>query len=975
MTQDLACFENQRFVPPSTCAPVNAHLRMLFESPFSWLKHIESNMRLPSNAQTQHLITLNKPSEAQLSTIFYPKQSALKSAIAYQVALLLNNMVQVQHQEPEQLQAWLKTAQVTDPVRLLKDLPVAVFDAFRERLFVLAVTAGDADIVTAMLELKIDPHVPIMTGVSGMLYPLEYAVLKDHFLVARKLLVHLLRSATQPLMQKLFSQVFKVTSTYYSSRTVNIQELACLLLEAGALPHSGCALAFEPGYSFEVWMRSSQVGLLPWLELTFSRTETYSLETSQGIRDDLHYLLHDRLQDLREECRDLEGLLSVRLEKALRDRKKSVLEIMLLAMTFLGCRDDSNYALCDPVDTAYREACDEGKWSLAASQMLTKETMTRKTASATQAEPLIPMWLEAILRETLEEEVFQGVAQEQHHDMHDDEYDEMLEERVQEWYSELTRDVHMAHNKHWHEWERINSVFRRALALGHVRVAIALYENEESDGWDLFAIMLGYGDAAICSEFLQALPAWWPLLRTVSEHDDISDIITIFYQNPLGLIMGAQVPSGGDKCFASRQICLRVLGYHAIATNAFILFQRLLDLGLSTDELWEYWDGSNEDNFVEKTSGLHGTDILAPCNHSEMGFECHIMPSLLSVAAGQNSLSWIDRLRAEGANMRDSMALLWAVRIGANIQTVKMLLQAARSQKGAVSDAYGSAALRQALRSHRLDIASLLCEAVNIDAIEKSTEECLDKATAVTPLGEGIIADNLEVVRWLLEHGANPNAYVARFGTLESIDSPLPLVTPLLAAIHKQSIFMIQLLVDFGATIEDTRKSGLTRTPLQRAAELGHFDIVKYFIDQFAKIDTVAAYSGGTALQLAAMNGHVGIATLLLERGADPNFLPAKGDGRTAFEAAIEWGRVDMVSLLMRSGVNLDLQVGDPPETQYERARRFAEKNGKFASKRMAERLYEQVKDSQRSAEVSELSFIVDTIDETWPLDPMPGLT
>ncbi|KAF1365509.1 hypothetical protein EJ07DRAFT_94920 [Lizonia empirigonia] len=72
---------------------------------------------------------------------------------------------------------------------------------------------------------------------------------------------------------------------------------------------------------------------------------------------------------------------------------------------------------------------------------------------------------------------------------------------------------------------------------------------------------------------------------------------------------------------------------------------------------------------------------------------------------------------------------------------------------------------------------------------------------------------------------------------------------------------------------------GLLRTPLQRAAEIGDFPIVQYFIAQGATIDTVPVYGSGTALQLAAMSGHVGIARLLIEHGADVNHPPARGPG------------------------------------------------------------------------------------------------
>jgi ankyrin repeat protein len=102
---------------------------------------------------------------------------------------------------------------------------------------------------------------------------------------------------------------------------------------------------------------------------------------------------------------------------------------------------------------------------------------------------------------------------------------------------------------------------------------------------------------------------------------------------------------------------------------------------------------------------------------------------------------------------------------------------------------------------------------------------------------------------------------------------------------------------------------GLSRTPLQRAAEIGDFQMVEFFIENHAIVDGKPAFGGGTALQLAAMSGHVGIATLLIEHGADVNHPPARGPGRTAFEAAAEWCRPDVMYLLVQHGAQLDLKV------------------------------------------------------------------
>lgn len=116
-------------------------------------------------------------------------------------------------------------------------------------------------------------------------------------------------------------------------------------------------------------------------------------------------------------------------------------------------------------------------------------------------------------------------------------------------------------------------------------------------------------------------------------------------------------------------------------------------------------------------------------------------------------------------------------------------------------------------------------------------------------------------------------------------------------------------------------------------------------MEKGAEVDGPPAYSGGTALQLAAIEGYVGIATLLLEKGADPNFRPAYEDGRTAFEGAAEWGRVDMMLLLMKWGADLRADSN----RQYDRALNFAEGNGQMASKRFVERLYTESQVSSAS--------------------------
>ncbi|KAI4938198.1 hypothetical protein J4E85_000637 [Alternaria conjuncta] len=495
------------------------------------------------------------------------------------------------------------------------------------------------------------------------------------------------------------------------------------------------------------------------------------------------------------------------------------------------------------------------------------------------------------------------------------------------------------------------------LAINHRDFAMASTIIEDEPYWSTkgLTILLSHGQIMAVSTLLKRNPIWNHALKAASVHKDYGPLETMFFHG-LGVpfiyfVEGEHVVLEQDDL----QLCFRTVAHYCMATNDYELCQWLLHVGMDPDELYvDFLDGLQ----IRKGPGLHCS--LPEGIGTQYFDDGYTLPSLLAVAAEGNNIDWMKVLEANGVSVIDSRALLQAIKSRATVTTVHFLLDAAKAGKSSLKRSYGVAALRQAIRYRDIDRIDILCGVIYIDEFELFNEELVKGKPAVSPLGEAIIAKDTEVVRVLLNHGASPNAYVSLDGSkmLEHIKSPIQRVTPLLAAIDVQSLPLVKILVEHGAELQYTRNMGVTRTPLQRAAETGSFDIVECLVNQGAIIDTVPVYSGGTALQLAAMTGFCGIAAFLLEHGADPNYPPAKGDGRTAFEAAAEWGHIDTMSLLMQWNTNLDAQFGEPPESQYERARRFAEKNGFMASKRFVEHLY-----GQR------------TRDESWPagldLDPM----
>jgi ankyrin repeat protein len=207
----------------------------------------------------------------------------------------------------------------------------------------------------------------------------------------------------------------------------------------------------------------------------------------------------------------------------------------------------------------------------------------------------------------------------------------------------------------------------------------------------------------------------------------------------------------------------------------------------------------------------------------------------------------------------------------------------------------------------------------------------------VTPLSAAAKRVNLQVVRLLLDAGANPN------GPLKPEHSKLftgyvPLSgrsqSPLLCALKEEynheddSCDVVRLLLEFGAdpnisaldvilerhpllSSEEIyelyerydKEESFLLYPLQAAAKLDNIELVKLLLQHKASVNS--AY-GTPALAVAVSQSSIETVRLLFSQNADPNGLGKQYYCRSALEAAVEKENLELIDLLLESGADVN---------------------------------------------------------------------
>lgn len=221
----------------------------------------------------------------------------------------------------------------------------------------------------------------------------------------------------------------------------------------------------------------------------------------------------------------------------------------------------------------------------------------------------------------------------------------------------------------------------------------------------------------------------------------------------------------------------------------------------------------------------------------------------------------------------------------------------------------------------------------SIDRVRKLIDAGADvnyaKIVGVTPLSRAVEERQSEIVKLLLEAGANVNLRVQNRSTptlMRLKESPLfiasrggyglpysfrgddirqlPNIARLYAAdneLKKRSrssrAEIVKLLLEAGADVDNGQQGGAT--PLWIASQEGNERIVNLLLAAGARVDA-RSMDGATPLIAASEKGHHGVVQLLLQAGADVNARMMTND--TALDVASKKGHKHIVKLLRNAG-------------------------------------------------------------------------
>ncbi|KAH0534827.1 putative ankyrin repeat protein RBE_0220 [Cotesia glomerata] len=176
-----------------------------------------------------------------------------------------------------------------------------------------------------------------------------------------------------------------------------------------------------------------------------------------------------------------------------------------------------------------------------------------------------------------------------------------------------------------------------------------------------------------------------------------------------------------------------------------------------------------------------------------------------------------------------------------------------------------------------------------------------------SPLMAAVKENNVELVKFILSRGADPNKLIPCHATYA--------MTALHAAIFTENIDIkiIQYLLDYGVdvnypAIDREKGHEVYSSPLQYAVHSQDEKIVSLLLSKNADVN-FKSKNDGTALHIACSNEISNIVRYLLEYGADVDVVSDDNltKGQTPLFVAISWNQTEAVKLLLDNDANINI--------------------------------------------------------------------
>ncbi|KAK0122757.1 hypothetical protein ONS96_009792 [Cadophora gregata f. sp. sojae] len=256
-------------------------------------------------------------------------------------------------------------------------------------------------------------------------------------------------------------------------------------------------------------------------------------------------------------------------------------------------------------------------------------------------------------------------------------------------------------------------------------------------------------------------------------------------------------------------------------------------------------------------------DLLPPDYHNIIEAQPKVLREADRPVPDQNNheIRWLSDKEYDIKNKKTYFEALQYAKNERKLPIVRFLLQ--YSTDFTAKDKDGKTMLTYACENGFADIAEkLLNQGADIKVLSGEGRSLLFYAL-----------DHKAVLKLLFDRGAG-------IDWADSLDFLL-----FVGVLHR-AVESVEFLLDNGADFN--YRGTHFETPLQSAARIGHFALVRLVLDRGAQIDLTTRLAIYTPLMYATREGHVEVMRLLLSRGADTT-IKTSGANTTAFDLAQLW--------------------------------------------------------------------------------------